>query len=63
MSTGGPFGPVFGGGGYFGNYGRGPQGPWMGCGCTSILMILVGILLVFMGCAGGCSNMLFRQYY
>jgi hypothetical protein len=51
MSTGGPFGPLFGGGGYYGNYGRGPYGPWMGCGCSSFLMIVAGFLLVMAGCA------------
>jgi hypothetical protein len=48
------FGPVgggpFGGGGFFGSYGRGPTGPWAGCGCSSFLMILAGILLVMAGC-------------
>jgi len=40
----------FGGGGYFGNYARGPYGPWGGCGCSSFLMIIAGIILVFAGC-------------
>ena len=30
---------------------RGPAGPWLGCGCSSFLMIAAGILLVFAGCA------------
>jgi hypothetical protein len=30
--------------------GGGPRGPWMGCGCSSIFMILAGILLVMGGC-------------
>ena len=52
MSTGGgPLGPLFGGGGYYGNYGRGPYGPWVGCGCSSFLMIIAGMLLVMAGCA------------
>ena len=43
----------FGGGGFFGNVGpRGPYGPWPTCGCSSILIILAGILLVIAGCAG-----------
>jgi hypothetical protein len=37
-----------GGGGYF--QPQGPHGPWMGCGCSSIFMILAGILLVMGGC-------------
>ncbi len=55
MST-GP-GGLFGGGGFFGGGpagGYGPQGSYgayPGCGCSSILMILAGILLVFAGCA------------
>ena len=49
----GPGGGLFGGGGYYGGaYGpRGPYGAYPGCGCSSILMILAGILLVFAGCA------------
>jgi hypothetical protein len=52
----GPGGGLFGGGGYFGGpaggYGpRGAYGAYPGCGCSSILMILAGILLVFAGCA------------
>ena len=51
MST-GPLGPLFGGGGFYGgNYARGPYGPWAGCGCSSFLMVIAGILLVFAGCA------------
>jgi len=43
-------GPVLGGGDFFGQMGpRGPYGMWPSCGCSSILMILAGILLV---CAG-----------
>jgi hypothetical protein len=53
-------GPLFGsggffGGGNFGNYGpRGPYGPWAGCGCSSLFIILAGILLIM----GGCLRML-----
>ena len=52
----GPGGGLFGGGGFFGGPGGGlgPQGrygAYPGCGCSSILMILAGILLVFGGCA------------
>ena len=51
---GGPFGSggFFGGGG--GGYGpSGSYGAWPACGCSSIAMILAGILLVF----GGCMRM------
>jgi hypothetical protein len=55
MSMGGDLG----GGGFFGPgpRGMGPGGPygvWPSCGCSSLLMILAGILLVF----GGCLRML-----
>jgi len=33
---------------------RGPYGPWAGCGCSSLLIIMAGILLVI----GGCFQML-----
>jgi hypothetical protein len=46
MSMGG--GPLFGGGDYYNP--RGAYGPWAGCGCSSLLMILAGILLIFAGC-------------
>jgi hypothetical protein len=50
MSIGGG-GPLLGGGGFFGNAGpRGPYGPYAGCGCSTLFIILAGILLV---CAGG----------
>jgi hypothetical protein len=51
MSIGGG-GPLLGSGGFFGTYGRprGPYGPWAGCGCSTLFIILAGILLV---CAGG----------
>jgi hypothetical protein len=55
MSMGG--GPVFGSGGFFGGGGLGPGGPygaWPGCGCSSLFIILGGMLLVF----GGCLQML-----
>jgi hypothetical protein len=40
-----------GGGPIFGEMGpRGPYGVWPGCGCSGLLMILAGIILV---CAGG----------
>jgi hypothetical protein len=43
-------GPL-GSGDFFGQMGpRGNFGAWPGCGCSSILMILAGILLVFAGC-------------
>jgi hypothetical protein len=40
----------FGGGGY-GSFIGGPRGPWAGCGCSSFLIVLAGILLVMGGCA------------
>jgi len=51
-------GPPLGGGDYYQEYGpRGPYGPWMGCGCSSLLVILAGMLLV---CAG-VFHMLFEK--
>ena len=53
MSSGG----LLGGGGFFGGGGLGPGGPYgayPSCGCSSIFIILAGILLVF----GGCLRML-----
>ena len=42
-----------GAGGFFGGGGgsdyyhpRGPYGPWAGCGCSSLFIILAGILLI-----------------
>ena len=48
MSTnGGPLGD----GGFFGRMGpSGSFGAWPGCGCSSVFIILAGILLVFGGC-------------
>jgi hypothetical protein len=49
-------GGMLGSGGFFGGGGstdmspRGPYGVWPGCGCSSIIIILAGILLV---CGGG----------
>ncbi len=42
-------GPMLGGGML-----SGPRGPWMGCGCSSILMLIAGICLVM----GSCARML-----
>jgi hypothetical protein len=50
----------FGGGGFFNQMGqqmgqmgpRGQYGPWPTCGCSSILVVLAGILLVIAGCMG-----------
>jgi hypothetical protein len=48
-----------GGGGFFGGAGPGGMGPggphglWPSCGCSSIFIILAGILLV----CGGCLRM------
>ena len=47
MSTGD--GPLFGSGDFYNP--QGSHGPWAGCGCSSVLMILAGILLIFAGCA------------
>jgi hypothetical protein len=51
MSTGGP---LFGSGNFFGGGGGvgpgGPYGAFPACGCSSLLIIIAGILLV---CAGG----------
>lgn len=41
-------GPLFGSGGYY--HPQGPYGPWGGCGCSSVFIILAGILLIFGGC-------------
>lgn len=45
-------GPMLGSGGYFNP--SGPGGPWVGCGCSSIFIMLAGFLLVI----GGCLRML-----
>jgi len=46
-------GPLLGGGGFFNSMGpRGQYGPWPTCGCSSILIVIAGILLVFAGCSG-----------
>jgi hypothetical protein len=53
MSMGGNLG----GGGFFGGGGMGPRGPygaWPGCGCSTIIILLATILMVF----GGCVRML-----
>lgn len=44
------FGPggLLGGGGYYNP--SGAYGPYAGCGCSSLLIILAGVLLVFGGC-------------
>ena len=53
MSTGD--GPLFGSGGYYGSVGpAGPYGAWPTCGCSSVVIILAGILMVL----GGCLRML-----
>jgi hypothetical protein len=41
-------GSLLGGGSSF--QPTGPRGPWMGCGCSSIFMIIAGICLVMGGC-------------
>lgn len=53
MSMGGGLGSggFFGGGGGGGNMGPGgPFGAWPSCGCSSVFIILAGILLTFGGC-------------
>ena len=58
MSMGGLGGGGFfgsSGGGFGGNYGpSGPYGAWPSCGCSSLFIILAGILLV----CGGLLRML-----
>ena len=46
--------PLFGRGGLFGANPSGPYGSYGGCGCSSLFIILAGILLVF----GGCLRMI-----
>jgi hypothetical protein len=46
--------PLFGSGGFFGASPRSPYGSYGGCGCSSVFIILAGILLVF----GGCLRMI-----
>jgi hypothetical protein len=43
-------GGFFGGGGGAGPGPGGPYGAWPTCGCSSIFIILAGVLLVFGGC-------------
>jgi hypothetical protein len=48
-------GGSLGGGSFFGDMApQGPHGLWPSCGCSSVFIILAGILLVF----GGCLRML-----
>jgi hypothetical protein len=47
----GPGGSLFGGNWY---QPTGPYGPWAGCGCSSCLIMMAGLLLVM----GGCLRML-----
>lgn len=50
MST----GPGLGSGNFFGSAGpHGPYGAWPSCGCSSLFIILAGVLLV----CGGCLRM------
>jgi len=40
-------GPSLGGGDFFGSMGpKGPYGAWPSCGCSSVLIILAGVILV-----------------
>jgi hypothetical protein len=52
IGPGGGPGGFLGAGDYFNP--QGSHGPWMGCGCSSILIMLAGFLLVM----GGCLRML-----
>jgi len=49
-------GPELGRGGYFGRYEdygpRGPYGAWPGCGCSTLVIILGGMIVV---CGGFLS--------
>ncbi len=49
---GGGGGGLLGSGGFYGGMARpnGPYGPWAGCGCSSIVIMMAGFLLVFGGC-------------
>ncbi len=49
MST-GPFGPLLGSGDWY--QPQGSYGPWAGCGCSSLLIILGGLFLVCGGILG-----------
>ena len=45
-------GPGLGGGGFFGNAGpSGPYGAYPACGCSSFVIVIAGLLLVFAGCS------------
>jgi hypothetical protein len=54
-------GPLLGSGSFYQasqQYGpRGPYGPWPTCGCSSLLIILAGIILVCAGGMGLCGGM------
>jgi hypothetical protein len=41
------------GGGWYQPQGR--YGPYPGCGCSSVLMVIAGIILVFAGMLRGCN--------
>lgn len=48
-------GPYLGSGSFYGNMGPGgPYGAWPSCGCSSLVIILAGILLI----CGGFLRML-----
>jgi hypothetical protein len=49
MSFGGPLG----GGNWYGT--NGPYGAYPGCGCSSFLMVIAGIFLIFAGLLRGCN--------
>ena len=46
-------GDGLGGGGFFGRSDAGPSGrfgAWPGCGCSSIIIIIAGLMMAFGGC-------------
>ncbi|MDR3633808.1 MAG: hypothetical protein P4L84_08220 [Isosphaeraceae bacterium] len=53
MSFGPGPGGMMGGGGWYSP--RGPYGAYPGCGCSSVFIILAGILLVFGGLLRSCN--------
>ncbi len=52
MSFGNGGGGLLGGGNFY--QPNGPAGPWAGCGCSSLFIVIAGVLLVM----GGCLRML-----
>ncbi len=46
-------GGMFNGGGWY--HPSGPYGGYPGCGCSGVLMVIAGILLVLAGMFRGCN--------